>query len=49
MEWNVGQAAFALDTKQDPGGVHASPAARAVFQRRLVAEGIPLARVIARR
>jgi len=51
VEWNVGEsagllAAFSLDTKQDPAVVHASPAARAELQRRLVGEGIPLAWVI---
>jgi hypothetical protein len=51
VERNVGEsagllAAFALDTAQDPAVVHASPAARAELQRRLVGEGIPLAWVI---
>jgi hypothetical protein len=47
VEWNVGEsagllAAFALDTRQDPAAVHASPTARRELQRRLVDAGVPL-------
>jgi hypothetical protein len=51
VEWNISRAAgllaaFGLDTKQDPVVVHASPAAWAELQRRLVDAGISLAWVI---
>lgn len=48
VEWNVGEAAgalaaFALTSGRDPAAVHADPALRHEFQRRLVADGVPLA------
>ena len=48
VEWNVGEAAgalagYALDVGRDPVAVHADPGLRRDFQRRLVAEGVPLA------
>ena len=48
VEWNVGEAAgalaaFALDAGRDPAAIHADPGLRRDFQRRLVAEGVPLA------
>jgi hypothetical protein len=48
VEWNVGEAAgalaaYALDAGRDTAAVHADPVLRRDFQRRLVAEGVPLA------
>jgi FAD dependent oxidoreductase len=48
VEWNVGEAAgalaaYALDAGRAPAAVHADPGLRRDFQRRLVAEGVPLA------
>ena len=34
---------YALDAGRDPAAVHADPGLRRDFQRRLVAEGVPLA------
>jgi hypothetical protein len=48
VEWNVGEAAgalaaFALETGRDPAALHADASLRRDFQRRLVADGVPLA------
>jgi FAD-dependent oxidoreductase family protein len=48
VEWNIGEAAgalaaYALESGRDPGVIHADPGLRREFQRRLVAEGVPLA------
>jgi hypothetical protein len=47
VEWNIGEAAgslaaYALDVGKDPGAIHVDPALRRDFQRRLVADGVPL-------
>lgn len=47
VEWNVGEAAgclaaHSLDTGKDPHAIHANHELRRTFQRRLVAEGVPL-------
>ena len=34
--------AFALDTARDPAAIHADPTGRVEFQRRLLADGVPL-------
>ena len=48
VEWNIGEAAgalaaYALESGRDPAVIHADPGLRREFQRRLVAEGVPLA------
>jgi hypothetical protein len=47
VEWNIGEsagalAAFALDAGKDPAAIHDDATLRRDFQRRLVAEGVPL-------
>ena len=47
VEWNIGEAAgalaaYALDAGKDPAAIHADAGLRRDFQRRLVAEGVPL-------
>jgi hypothetical protein len=47
VEWNVGEAAgslaaYALEAGKDPAAIHADAGLRRDFQRRLVAEGVPL-------
>ena len=47
VEWNIGEAAgalaaFALESGRDPAAIHADPALRRDFQRRLASEGVPL-------
>jgi len=48
VEWNIGEAAgalaaYALETRRDPAAVHADAGLRRELQRRLVADGMPLA------
>jgi len=48
VEWNIGEAAgalaaYALESGRDPAAIHADRGLRRDFQRRLVAEGVPLA------
>jgi hypothetical protein len=48
VEWNIGEAAgalaaFALEAGRDPAAVHADAGLRRKLQRRLVADGMPLA------
>ena len=47
VEWNVGEsagalAAYALAADKDPAAIHGDAALRRGFQRRLVADGVPL-------
>jgi hypothetical protein len=47
VEWNIGEAAgalaaYALDVGKDPAAIHADAVSRRDFQRRLVADGVPL-------
>ncbi len=47
VEWNTGEsagalAAYALDTGKDPAVIHGDATLRRDFQRRLVADGVPL-------
>ena len=47
VEWNTGEAAgalaaFALETGRNPADIHADRELRREFQRRLVAQGVPL-------
>jgi len=47
VEWNVGEAAgalaaFALETGHDPAAIHGNSELQRDFQRRLVADGVPL-------
>lgn len=47
VEWNIGEAAgalaaFALECGLDPAAIHADPALRRDFQRRLASDGVPL-------
>lgn len=47
IEWNIGEAAgalaaFALESGRSPAAIHADPALRRDFQRRLLGEGVPL-------
>ena len=47
VEWNIGEAAgalgaYALDAGKDPAAIHADAGLRRDFQRRLVADGVPL-------
>ena len=48
VEWNIGEAAgalaaYALETGRDPAAIHADAKLRRDLQRRLLAEGVPLA------
>jgi hypothetical protein len=47
LEWNTGEsagalAAYALDAGKDPAAIHGDATLRRDFQRRLVADGVPL-------